>query len=77
MDSLHVANFLESIRDNKAPNCDVELGYKSVVAMQLGNIAWRVGRELHLDPKNAHIQNDAEAQKLWSRTYEPGWAPKV
>jgi predicted dehydrogenase len=77
MDAQHVGNFLESIRDNKAPNCDVELGYKSVVAMQLGNISWRVGRDLHLDPKNAHILNDAEAQKLWSRTYEPGWAPKV
>ncbi len=77
MDSLHVANFLDSIRNNKKPNCDVELGYKSVVAMQLGNISWRVGRDLHLDPKNAHIINDPEAQKLWSRTYEPGWAPKV
>jgi len=77
MDSLHVANFLDSIRNNKKPNCDVELGYKSVVAMQLGNISWRVGRDLHLDPKNAHIINDPEAQKLWGRTYEPGWAPKV
>jgi predicted dehydrogenase len=77
MDSEHVANFLDSIRNNKRPNCDVELGYKSVVAMQLGNISWRVGRDLHLDPKNAHIINDPEAQKLWSRTYEPGWAPKV
>jgi predicted dehydrogenase len=77
MDAQHVANFLESIRDNKRPNCDVELGYKSVVAMQLGNISWRVGRDLHLDPANAHILNDPEAQKLWSRTYEPGWAPKV
>ncbi|MDB5155346.1 MAG: oxidoreductase protein [Mucilaginibacter sp.] len=77
MDAQHVANFLESIRDNKKPNCDVELGYRSVVAMQLGNIAWRVGRDLHLDPKNAHILNDPEAEKLWSRTYEPGWAPKV
>jgi predicted dehydrogenase len=77
MDAQHVGNFLESIRDNKAPNCDVELGYKSVVAMQLGNISWRVGRDLHLDPANAHIKNDPEAQKLWSRTYAPGWAPKV
>src|ERR1700761_3921123 len=77
MDSQHVANFLDAIRNNKKPNCDVELGYKSVVAMQLGNISWRVGRDLHLDPKNAHILNDPEAQKLWSRTYEPGWAPKV
>lgn len=77
MDSQHVANFLDSIRNNHRPNCDVELGYRSVVAMQLGNISWRVGRDLHLDPKNAHILHDPEAQKLWSRTYEPGWEPKV
>lgn len=77
MDSLHVANFLDAIRNNRRPNCDVELGYRSVMAMQLGNISWRVGRDLHLDPKNGHILNDPEAQKLWSRTYEPGWEPKV
>jgi predicted dehydrogenase len=77
MDSQHVANFLACIRDNTKPNCDVELGYKSVVAMQLGNIAWRVGRDLHLNPQTAHILNDPEAQKLWSRSYEPGWEPKV
>lgn len=77
MDSLHVANFLEAIRGNHRPSCDVETGYKSVMAMQLGNISWRVGRDLHLDPKNGHIKNDPEAQKLWSRTYEPGWEPKV
>jgi predicted dehydrogenase len=77
MDSQHVANFLDAIRNNKLPNCDVELGYKSVLAMQLGNISWRVGRDLHLDLNNGHILNDPEAQKLWSRTYEPGWEPKV
>jgi predicted dehydrogenase len=77
MDSLHVANFLDAIRNNRRPNCDVELGYRSVVAMQLGNVSWRVGRDLHLDPKNGHILNDPEAQKLWSRTYEPGWEPKI
>ena len=77
MDSLHVANFLDAIRNNTRPSCDVETGYKSVVAMQLGNIAWRVGRDLHLNPDNAHILNDPEAQKLWKRTYQPGWEPKV
>ena len=77
MDSLHVANFLDAIRNNKRPSCDVETGYKSVVAMQLGNIAWRVGRDLHLDPTNAHIIGDPEAHGLWKRTYQPGWEPKV
>ncbi|GAB2551935.1 Gfo/Idh/MocA family protein [Spirosoma aerophilum] len=77
MDSLHVADFLDAIKNNRRPNCDVELGYKSVVAMQLGNIAWRVGRDLKIDPNNGHILDDKEAQKLWGRTYEKGWEPKV
>ena len=77
MDSLHVADFLDAIRNNRRPNCDVEPGYKSVVAMQLGNIAWRVGRDLNIDPKNGHIMDDNDAQKLWSRDYEKGWDPKV
>jgi predicted dehydrogenase len=76
MDSLHVADFLDAIRNNRRPNCDVEKGYKSVLAMQLGNISWRVGRDLNIDPKNGHIIGDKEAQKLWSRTYEKGWEPK-
>jgi predicted dehydrogenase len=77
MDSLHVADFLDAIRNNRRPNCDVETGYKSVLAMQLGNISWRVGRDLNIDPKNGHIIGDKDAQKLWSRTYEKGWEPKV
>jgi hypothetical protein len=76
MDSLHVADFLDAIRNNRRPNCDVETGYKSVLAMQLGNISWRVGRDLNIDPKNGHIIGDKDAQKLWSRTYEKGWEPK-
>jgi predicted dehydrogenase len=77
MDSLHVADFLDAIRNNRRPNCDVEIGYKSILGMQLGNIAWRVGRDLKIDPQTGHIINDPEAQQLWSRTYEPGWEPKV
>lgn len=77
MDSLHVMDFLDAIKNNRRPNCDVELGYKSVVAMQLGNIAWRVGRDLKIDPKNGHILDDKDAQKLWGREYEKGWEPKV
>jgi predicted dehydrogenase len=77
MDSLHVIDFLDAIRNNRRPNCDVELGHKSCVAMQLGNIAWRVGHGLKIDPKNGHIIGDNEAQKLWGREYEIGWEPKI
>ena len=77
MDGLHVMDFMDAIRNNRRPNCDVELGHKSCVAMQLGNISWRVGRDLKTDPKNGHIIGDPEAQKLWSREYEKGWEPKI
>lgn len=77
MDGLHVADFLDAIRNNRRPHEDVEDGFKSTVAAQLGNIAWRVKRDLNIDPKNGHIIGDKEAQKLWGRQYEKGWEPKV
>ncbi|MDT7828014.1 Gfo/Idh/MocA family oxidoreductase [Pricia sp. S334] len=77
MDNLHVADFLDAVRNNSRPNCDVETGYKSVVAMQLGNIAWRVGQDLNLNPKNGHIIDNPDAKKLWNREYEKGWEPVV
>jgi predicted dehydrogenase len=77
LDSLHIADFLDAIRNNRRPNCDVELGYKSTVAMQLANISWRVDRDLKIDPKNGHIIGDKDAQKLWGRSYEKGWEPKI
>jgi predicted dehydrogenase len=77
MDQLHVKDFLECIRTGKAPNSPITEGHKSVTMLHLGNIAWRVGRELNIDPGNGHIKNDDEAMKLWRREYEPGWEPKV
>jgi predicted dehydrogenase len=77
LDQLHVENFLEAVRTGKEPSSPIEEGHKSVTMLHLGNIAWRVGRELHCDTSNGHVQNDPDAMKLWQRTYEPGWEPKV
>jgi hypothetical protein len=49
----------------------------SQTILQLSNIAWKVGRDLHLDTNNSHILNDEEAMKMWKREYEKGWEPKV
>jgi hypothetical protein len=43
----------------------------------LGNIAFRTGRALNIDPTNGRILNDKDAMKLWGRTYEKGWEPVV
>jgi predicted dehydrogenase len=73
----HLANFLDSVREGKKPNAEIEEGYKSALLCHLGNISHRVGRVLEIDSKNGHIKNDAEAEKLWKREYEKGWEPKV
>lgn len=74
----HAVNFLNAIRTN-APNslnCEIECGYRSTLLAHLGNIAYRTGHVLHCDEKG-HIIDDAEAQALWQRVYEPGWEPTV
>jgi predicted dehydrogenase len=73
----HKENFLSCIRTGQRPTADVEEGHKSTLLCHLGNIAQRTGHTLHTDPTNGHIQNDPQAEALWTREYRPGWEPKV
>lgn len=75
LDNPHIENFLSCVRSGGTPNADVEIGHKSTLWVQLGNIAQRVGKSLNIDQKNGHILSDTEAGKLWGREYEQGWAP--
>ena len=77
LDRLHFVNFVDAIRRGTRLNSPIAEGYRSVVSLQLGNIAWRVGRTLHCDPASGHVLDDPEAARLWRRDYEPGWEPKV
>lgn len=77
LDKDHFANFLDCMESNKAPNSIYTDCYKSVLLCHLANISYRTGRALHCDQKNGHIKNDAEAMKLWTREYEPGWQPSL
>jgi predicted dehydrogenase len=73
----HFKNFANAIRNGEALHSPIEEGNKSVTILQLSNIAWKVGRDLHLDAKSSHILNDEEAMKMSKREYEKGWEPKV
>ena len=77
LDAMHIANFLDSIRAEKAPTAECEIGHRSTLLVQLGNISWRTHQTLNIDPKNGHILNNPEAQKYWAREYEKGWEPKI
>ena len=76
-DDVHVANFLAAIRGTAKANSEIAEGANSTLLCHLGNIAHRVGRTLHCDPKSGMIQNDKDAAALWSKEYATGWEPKV
>ena len=77
LDALHIQNFFDGIKNGKAVRSDILSGHQSTLLVQLGNIAQRSGRTLHIDPTNGHIINDQEAMKYWSREYEKGWEPTL
>jgi predicted dehydrogenase len=73
----HFGNLIAAIRNQEKLHAPISEGNKSVTMMQLSNISWEVNRELKIDQQDGKIQDDAEAMKLWSREYEPGWAPHL
>ena len=78
-DSEHIANFLEAVRSGRgdALAAGIDDAWKSTLLCLLGNIASRTRRSLRCDPATGHVLDDAEAQALWSRDYEPGWELRV
>jgi len=71
----HVANFIEAIRNDRKPNADVEIAHHTTSLCHLGNIAIRLGKTLHFDPRQERFIYDREADGLLNRTYRDGhWA---
>lgn len=77
LDSIHLSNFLQTIRGKEKLTMPIAEGHKSTLIPQLGNISYRVGRAIHCDPSNGHIKDDKEAAALWSRQYQKGWEMKL
>lgn len=77
LDALHINNFFDGIRKSARLRSDIVSGHKSTLAMQLGNIAHRVGHSLRTDPGNGRIVRDPEAMAYWGRDYEKGWEMKL
>ena len=71
----HHRDFLEAIRTGKTPNADVGIHHLSATLSHLGNIATRLGRVIHFNPKTEQVDADDEANALIRRTYRKGhWA---
>jgi predicted dehydrogenase len=73
LDSLHAANFLGVIRGtDRTLNSPIQEGHISTTLCHLGNIAYRTGGAITVDPRTGRPRDPA-ADKFWSVDYEPGW----
>lgn len=73
----HIQNFLECVRDGGEVNAPVEVGAKTAIVSEMGNIAYRVGERIHWDNSTKSFKEDA-ANKMMKLKYNNEWKlPKV
>ncbi|MFO0957577.1 MAG: Gfo/Idh/MocA family oxidoreductase [Isosphaeraceae bacterium] len=67
----HFANFLKAVRSRNYQElaADIEEGHLSSAYCHLGNIAYRLGRKLAIDPRTESFTADAEANRMLTREY--------
>jgi predicted dehydrogenase len=71
----HFANFVEAVkaRDPKILNASILEGHLSSAYCHLGNIAYRLGRKLQINPSTESFLGDAEADTHLTRAYREGF----
>ena len=74
----HFTNFIDAVRSRDAStlHAPVETAHTSSALAHLGNIAYRLGRQLEFDPKSETFVGDTEADAMLTRQYrEPFIVP--
>jgi hypothetical protein len=70
----HFANFIAAIRGEATLNAPIAEGVKSVHLCHLGNIAWRSGGAVAVDPAKGRLKGaDRSTRAMWGREYRRGW----
>ena len=63
----HMGNFIECVKTRELPISDVYTHHRAVTTCHLANIALRLNRTIHWDPKAEQITGDSEARTWQSR----------
>ena len=69
----HHRNFIDCIKSRQAPTSEIEIGHITSVLCHLGNISYRLGREITFDPQQRNFGSDSEANILLGREYNKKW----
>ena len=70
----HYAEWIDAAKTGGVSLCNFEYSGSLIEHNLLGNVAFRVGQELHWDPKQLKATNCPAADPYIRRAYRPGWA---
>jgi predicted dehydrogenase len=73
MQTLHVAEFLDAVRQRKPAGCTVADAHLSTSAVKLAMIAYETGARLDWDARQEQIAGNPAAAKLLKRDYRAPW----
>ncbi len=71
---LHIVNFIDCVKNRKAPACPAEVGRTVAVCTHMANIAVRTGTfQLEWDDQKGKFTNSGAANKLVKPKYRKPW----
>ena len=69
----HGGNFIDCVRSREETIAPIEILHRSVSIAHLGNIAMQLERNVKWDPERERFVNDAEADRMLSRSMRNPW----
>ena len=69
----HLRNFIDCVKSRETPACGIETGHVSSALCHLGNIAYRRGQSIQVNPATGTIVGDAAAGQLARRESRAPW----
>lgn len=69
----HTRKFIDSVRNHKPSNADVEVGHRATAIGHLGNIAFKTGLKLEWDAEREEFKNSPAANQLLGREPRASW----
>jgi hypothetical protein len=67
-------DWIDCIKSRNKPFCDLDLGHRTAVICNLGNMSLRLGgRTIHWDPEKQVVVGDKEAAAMCAKPYRAPW----
>ena len=67
-------DWISCIKSRNKPFCDLEMGHRTAIICNLGNMSLRLGgRAIHWDPEKEVVIGDKEAAAMCTKPYRAPW----